>query len=615
MIGRAAGGNLLSSEAIEQIAAKTDGVPLFIEELTKMVLESSMLFEGVDSGAPPESLPTLAIPTTLHDSLMARLDRLGPVKEVAQLGATIGRAFAHDVLQAVADINEVTLQHGLRQLVEAELLYQQGVPPQATYTFKHALIQDVAAQSLLRSTRQQYHRRIAQVIETQFADVAETHPELLAHHYAAARLPAQALPYYRRAGENAVARSAYREAVTLFERALETTQHLPDCRDSTVQAIDLRLALRLALRPLGEFERILAYLREAEVEAEAINDANRLAQITGFLAIHFRLAGAYDQGIAAGRRSLAYAQVSGNMGLYALANQHLGNVYEGKSDYRRAIEFFGNTVASLPEAKQYERYGQIFLPAVQSRAWLSTCHAELGMFAKGAHFGAEGLKIAEEFNHPASLMIALFGMGQLSLRQGDLSQALPLLERSMNVCRDADLSSYFSLMATGLGGAWTLVGRAADAVSLLKQAQEPDMPGSHLRCLIALSEAYLAAGQRTEAYASAKQALTFAQTSKSRGLQAYARRLLGDIAMHTDSPNFKQAATHYQQALALAEALGMRPLQAHCHRALGDLRRQGDQPEQAYAELTTAIDMYRDMEMTFWLPETEVALAAVEGKA
>jgi tetratricopeptide (TPR) repeat protein len=145
-------------------------------------------------------------------------------------------------------------------------------------------------------------------------------------------------------------------------------------------------------------------------------------------------------------------------------------------------------------------------------------------------------------------------------------------------------------------------------VSLLTQAQEPDMPGSHLRCLIALSEAYLAAGQRAEACASAEHALTFAQTSKSRGLEAYARRLLGDIAMHTDSPNVEQAATYYQQALALAEALGMRPLQAHCHRALGDLRRQGDQPEQARVAWSTAIEMYQDMEMTFWLSQAEAAL-------
>ena len=164
MVWRVAGGKALPPEVVEQIVAKTDGVPLFVEELTKTVLESGLLREGEDHYDLTGPLPPLAIPATLHDSLMARLDRLATVKAVAQLGATIGRTFAYELLQAVSPLDEATLQHGLRQLVEAELVYQRGVPPQATYTFKHALIQDAAYQSLLRSTRQQYHQRIAQVL-------------------------------------------------------------------------------------------------------------------------------------------------------------------------------------------------------------------------------------------------------------------------------------------------------------------------------------------------------------------------------------------------------------------------------------------------------------------
>ena len=166
---RVAGGKALPPEVVEQIVAKTDGVPLFVEELTKMVLESGLLREGEERYELTGPLPPLAIPTTLHDSLMARLDRLATVKDVAQLGATIGRTFAYELLQAVSPLDDATLQQGLRQLVDAELVYQRGVPPQATYMFKHALIQDAAYQSLLRSTRQQYHQRIAQVLEARFA--------------------------------------------------------------------------------------------------------------------------------------------------------------------------------------------------------------------------------------------------------------------------------------------------------------------------------------------------------------------------------------------------------------------------------------------------------------
>jgi predicted ATPase len=207
MIVRVAGGKTLPSEVVEQIVAKTDGVPLFVEELTKMVLESGLLREGEDRYELTGPLPPLAIPATLHDSLMARLDRLATVKDIAQLGATIGRTFAYELLRAVSPLDAATLQHGLRQLVEAELVYQQGVPPQATYTFKHVLIQDAASQSLLRSTRQQYHLRIAQVLEEQFPKIAETQPALLAHHYTEAGLSAKAVGYWQRAGQRALAGS------------------------------------------------------------------------------------------------------------------------------------------------------------------------------------------------------------------------------------------------------------------------------------------------------------------------------------------------------------------------------------------------------------------------
>ena len=182
MTGRVAHGKALPAEVVEQVVAKTDGVPLFVEELTKMVLESGLLQEREERYELTGPLPPLAIPTTLHDSLMARLDRLATVKGLAQLGATLGREFSYELLHAVSPWDEATLRRGLQQLVDAEFLYQQGLPPQATYLFKHALIQEAAYQSLLRSTRQQHHQHIAQVLEARFPELCETQPELLAHH-------------------------------------------------------------------------------------------------------------------------------------------------------------------------------------------------------------------------------------------------------------------------------------------------------------------------------------------------------------------------------------------------------------------------------------------------
>jgi predicted ATPase len=228
MTSRVAHGKALPPEVIAQVVARTDGVPLFVEALTKLVLESGLLAEREEHYELTGPLPPLAIPTTLHDSLMARLDRLAAVKALAQLGATLGREFAYALLQAVSPWDEGTLHQGLQQLVAAEFLYQQGLPPQATYRFKHALIRDAAYQSVLRSTRQRFHQRMAQALEARFPELVETQPELLAQHYTEAGLMAQALPYWQRAGQRAIQRSAQLEAVAHLRKGLEGLATLPD---------------------------------------------------------------------------------------------------------------------------------------------------------------------------------------------------------------------------------------------------------------------------------------------------------------------------------------------------------------------------------------------------
>ena len=248
MITSLTGGKALPAAVVEQVVAKTDGVPLFVEELVKMILESGLVREEGDHYVLTGPLPPLAIPSTLHDSLMARLDRLATVKEVAQLGATLGRTFAYELLQAVSPLDEATLQQGLRQLVEAELVYQRGVPPQATYMFKHALIQEAAYQSLLRSTRQQYHQRIAQVLEARFPALVETQPELVAQHYTAAGCTEQAVPYWQRAGQHASERSAHLEAISHLTTGIELLQTLPETPERTQHALTLHIALGAALQ-------------------------------------------------------------------------------------------------------------------------------------------------------------------------------------------------------------------------------------------------------------------------------------------------------------------------------------------------------------------------------
>lgn len=238
-----AGGKPLPPEVMHQIITKTDGIPLFVEELTKMVLESGLVRETPSHYELTRSLSPLAIPDTLHDSLMARLDRLAIVREVVQLGATLGREFSYELLRAVSPLDETVLRQELLRLLDAEILYQKGQPPYATYLFKHALIQDAAYQSLLKSRRQQSHQHIATVLEEQFPDIKETQPELLAHHYTLARLTAQAIPYWHRAGQREIERSANQEAIRHLTQGIELLQTLPDTPERFQQELFLQTLL------------------------------------------------------------------------------------------------------------------------------------------------------------------------------------------------------------------------------------------------------------------------------------------------------------------------------------------------------------------------------------
>jgi class 3 adenylate cyclase/tetratricopeptide (TPR) repeat protein len=597
----------------------TEGNPFFLEESVRTLAESQVLVGERGGYRVAKALPSIQVPSTVQAVLAARIDRLpSEEKQLLQTAAVIGTEVPLALLQATAEVPEEPLRLGLTHLQAAEFLYETRLFPEIEYTFKHALTQQVAYGGLLQERRRALHARIVAALEELYTDRLTEQVERLAQHALRGEVWEKALAYCRQAGEKAVARSAYRAAVGSFEQALSALTHLPETRATREQAIDLQLALRTALRPLGEFGRILVLLREAESLAEALDDPRRLGRVSRFLTNHFRLMGAYDQAVAAGQRALALATASGDGVPHALANQELGYVYRLQGDYRRAIDCFGQTVAALDGALRRERFGQLFLPAVISRAYLAECHAELGMFPEGRVLGDEGLRIAEAANHPASLMAASWGMGLLSLRQGDLPRALLRLERAVDICQGADIPAYFPLMAVALGAAYTLGRRLSDAVPLLRQATEHatamERVDVQALCRLSLGEAEVLAGRLAEAHALAAWALAHAREYQERGHQAYALRLLGEIAVRHEPPESDQAGDDYRQARALAEELGMRPLQAHCHTDLGMLYLKSGRHEQARNELIAAIALYRVMEMTFWLPQAEAALAQVEGR-
>jgi tetratricopeptide (TPR) repeat protein len=585
------------------IVTKAAGNPFFLEELSWTARTSGPAHAA------------LTLPTTIQAVLAARLDRLPPTeKRLVQTAAVIGPEVPVPLLQAVTDVAPDALPHLLGCLQAAEVLYETSLVPVPVYTFKHVLTQEVAYGSLLQDQRRALHARIVEVIEALAGDRLAEQGERLAYHALRGEVWDKAVTYCQQAGARAYDRAAFHEAVASFDQALSALPHLPETRETREQAVDLRLTLRSALAQSGDHGRVLAALREAEALAATLDDSRRLGQVSRFLSARFFHMGMPDQALAFGERALALATAGGDVVLQALANQNLGFVYQAQGDYRRAIDCLGQVVTSLEGARRHERFGQVFLPAVCSCAWLAECHAELGTFAEGRALGDEGLRIAEAVAHPASLMIALWGIGLLALSQGDLPRALPRLERAAGICQDMFPRS-FPRLAAALGATYTLSGRGADAVSLLTQAlaqaTATDPGWSQALCRLSLGEAQLLAGRLEEAQALAERTLALARTHQERGRQAYALRLFGDIAARRDPPESTSAEAHYQQALALAEALGMRPLQAHCHLGLGTLYAKSGQREQARTALATAIALYRAMEMMLWLPQAEAALAQV----
>ena len=596
---------------------RTEGNPFFLEESVRALVETGVLVGERGAYRLAKPLDSLQVPATVQAVLAARIDRLPPEeKRLLQTAAVIGTEVPFALLQAIAELSEEELRRGLGHLQAAEFLYETSLFPELEYTFKHALTHEVAYGSLLQERRRALHARIVEASERLYADRLTEQAERLAQHAFRGEVWDKAVAYCRQAGTKALARSALREAVACFEQALAALTHLPESRATQEQAIDLRFDLRNALWALGEFRQMLDYLREAATLAEALDDQPRLGRVSAYMCRYFREMGDHDGAVESGQHALAVAETLGDFALQVMAHHFLGVAYHALGDHRRAMGLLRSNVESLAGDLIRERFGLAGLPAVLSRAWLARCLAELGAFPEGIAHGEEAVRIAEAVDHPNSLIHAYLGVGFLSLRQRDLSRAIPVLERCLDLCRVYNILLWFPETAAALGCAYACAGRVAEALPLLEQAEQRGaamgtMGGQSLRVGY-VSEAYLLAGRMQEAVQLAGRALDLARAHKERGHEAWALRLLGEIAAHQDPPEIEPAAHHYRQALALAEELGMRPLVAHCHLGLGTLYAKTGQREQARAELSTAIEMYRAMEMTFWLPQAEAALAQVE---
>src|SRR5499426_519169 len=354
-------GKILPKEVLAQIVKKTDGVPLFVEEMTKAILESGHLKEVDNHYELTGAFSTFAIPATLQDSLMARLDRLVTAKAVAQYAAVIGRQFAYDLLSTVLQLDETTLQREMGRLVEAEIVYQRGLPPQATYVFKHALIQDAAYQSLLKSTRQQYHQRIAHVLKAQFSETAETQPELLAHHYTEAGLTEQAVHYWHTAVQRAVERSAHVEAISHLTTGLALLQTLPETPDRVQREVDMLIALGASLLATKgyaapEVGETYTYARRL---CEHLDDPHQLFPVLRGLWNHSYVRAELQTAHTLGEQLLSLAQHVQDAAMLLAAHRALGATLLMLGDGAAAHTHFAQGLA-LYDPQQHRVYAFLY---------------------------------------------------------------------------------------------------------------------------------------------------------------------------------------------------------------------------------------------------------------
>jgi tetratricopeptide (TPR) repeat protein len=600
------------------LIVRTQGNPFFLEESVRTLVETQVLVGARGAYRLAQALPSIQVPATVHAVLAARIDRLPPEeKQLLQTAAVIGTEVPLPLLQGIAELPEDALYRVLTHLQAAEFLYETRLFPEHEYTFKHALTHEVAYGSLLQERRRALHARIVAAIETLYADRLAEQVDRLARHAFWGEVWDKAVAYSRQAGAKALAHWALREAVACFEQALVALGHLPESQERREQAIDLRLAMWSALIALGAFGAMFDHLCAAERLAASLDDPRRLGWVSAFLDDYFFNMGDQDRAIKTGQRALAIALASADFALEVRATQSLGMPYHSLGDYRQAVHYHRKTVEALTGEWLHERFGGSGLAAVISRVWLSWSLAELGEFAEGIVRGAEAVQIAETtVDQPYTLSQAYHGAGLLRLRKGDLPQAIAVLERSLGVGQAGDFQYILPYVASWLGYAYALSGRLAEALPLLEQAVEQSAATKHMAYyplfMAHLGEAYLLAGRSADASQQAQQALECARDLQQRGHEAYALRLLGEIAALRQPPDAEAAAAAYRHAMTLANELGMRPLAAHCHLGLSTLYARTGHREQARAELSAAIGLYRAMDMTSWLLQAETALAQVE---
>src|SRR5262249_22039857 len=434
---------------------RTEGNPFFLEESMRALVET-----GVLTGAPgayrlAQALPTIQVPATVQAVLAARIDRLPPEeKRLLQMAAVIGTEVPLPLLQAIAELPESALHGGLAHLQAAEFLYEARLYPDHEYTFRHALTHEVAYESLLQDRRRALHARIVEALEHLYPDRLPEPPQELPDNAHRGGLWGKPVTYFRQAGVRAFSRCAMGESVPCFAKALEALEHLPESRESMEQALDIRFDLRLSLYTLGQLDKMLENLEKAQLLAGTLADPGRLARVSAAMSAVLSLSGKATEALQFAERTQAIAETLGDAELQREANFLVGMICAQSGAYRRAKDLLLPIVRSLEGERIRRSHGYIVMIAplaVLSRMWLVWALAGMGEFDAGLAHGQDGLRIAEELDHPYSLIYACSNLAYLSGVKGDLSDAVRLLERARLVSQSVNLPA-MSTYVTALQG-------------------------------------------------------------------------------------------------------------------------------------------------------------------
>jgi class 3 adenylate cyclase/tetratricopeptide (TPR) repeat protein len=596
------------------LVERTEANPLFLEESVRALVETAALAGERGAYRLTRPVEQLKIPATVQAILAARIDRLRPeAKRLLQAAAVIGKDVPMPLLLAIADAPESEVRAELTHLQAAEFLYETRLFPDLEYTFKHALTHEVAYGGLLHDRQRVLHARITEAIERLSTERVAEQAERVAHHALRGELWEKTVAYLRQAGLRAMARAANREAIAHLEQALGALRRLPETRETTELAIDIRLDLRNALSPLGDRARIEEHLHEAEGLARTLGDQHRLGRIASGMATQCLYRGDYEGAVKFGQEALSIGRTLGDRSIEVIATSNLGYTHILRGEFNDAATLLARNVV-LEGDQRYERFGTPGIQSALSCGYLADVLSQLGRFDEAIGHAEAARQIAETADHPFTLFSGLFFLGLAHLSRGDLPRATRALEQSHDLCRTLQFVFAIPAVAATLGATYALAGRADEALRLVAVAVEEvrghQSPGSLAFILQWAGMTYLSAGRIDEAATHAREALALARRLGARGSEAHTLCLAGDVA---STGSAIDAEGYYREAVVLAGELGMRPLVAHCHLGLGKLYHRTDKREQARENLTTATTMYHEMGMTYWLEKAEAEITQLGG--